>query len=195
MIPSDKVKIYLETLAKQYPKQVIKRLDKGSKVQKSWGINYIIDDPNIYKKLGEFPKKTIPFKTIHEYLNESKKELLTIFNSDSEVLFSKVYEAKVGECLEKAILVHLFAQNLSGGFLINGFFSEEKNENIGLAHAYNILFKKGEPFLIDTQNPISTDIFGRVIQSYVAPIIGVEEPYGDFKVKKEWELGRKYSIF
>ncbi len=193
MIAKNDLKPYLEALAKQEPKSVIGRLDKGSKVQKSWGLFYEINDPNIDRRLGDFPEGVVPYGLIHRVLKSSRGEIMEVFNGSPEAPFSKAYEAGVGECLEKAILVQLSAQRGREAFLINGYLTED--DDVGTAHAYNIVFKDGKAFLVDAQNPLAKDSTDKITHPYIAPILGIEEDSGDFMVPQEWRQGRTYSIF
>ena len=92
MVSEKELKFYLEVLAKRYPKSVIKRLDRGSKVQKSLGLNYNIEDIDIDKKLGNFPEDVIPYGPIHRTLEPSQKRIGEIFNGSSEVPFQEPME-------------------------------------------------------------------------------------------------------
>ena len=194
MITETELRPYLEALAEQHPKQVMGRLDRGSKVQKSWGLTYEIDDSDIDRRLGDFPEGAVPYGPIHRALKNSQGEIMAVFNGSSEAPFSRAYEAGVGECLEKAILVQLSAQRGREAFLINGCLAEDDDVGVG-SHAYNVVFKDGKSFLVDTQNPLAKDSTGKITHPYLAPILGIEEGYGDFVVPQEWKQGRTYSIF
>lgn len=85
------------------------------------------------------------------------------------------------------------AQRGRDAFLINGCLAEDGEVGAG-PHAYNIVFKDGKPFLIDTQNPLARDSNGKVTHPYIAPILGVDGEYGEFVVPEEWKQGRTYSI-
>ena len=193
MTAENDLKSYLEALAERHPTSVIGRLDRGSKVQKSLGLSYEIDDPDIDRKLGDFPEGAVPHGLIHKVLRTSQGEILAMFKGLFEVPFSRAYEAGLGECLEKAILVQLSAQRARDAFLINGYFAEDDDIVIG-SHAYNIVFKDGKPFLLDAQNPLAKDSTGKITHPYIAPIIGIDKEYA-FMVPQEWRQGRTYSIF
>ncbi len=181
-------------MAEEHPKSVIANLSKGSKVQKSWGLYYEIDDVEIDKNLGEFPKGAVPYGPIYRTLKNSKKEIMEEFNENSKIPFSKVYNKGIGECLEKSILVQLAVQRGREGFLVNGCLAIE--DEVGVSHhAYNIVFKDKKLFLIDVQNPLRVDSTGKVIHPYIAPILGINEDYGEFLVPEEWKQKRIYSIF
>ena len=194
MIMETELKLYLESLAEHHPKEVIERLSIGDKVQKSAGLIYEIDDINIDKKLGNFSEGAIPYGQIYQTLKNSQGGIYALFNGLSEAPFSRIYNARIGECLEKAILVQLSAQRGRKSFLINGNIAEDDKVGVG-SHAYNVVFKNGKPFLVDVQNPFGKDSTGKITLPYIAPIIGVKEGYADFIVPKEWKQGRTYSIF
>ena len=180
----------LEELAEKYPKSVIEQLDKGMKVQKSFGLKYIIDDIDIYKKLGNFQKGAVPYSRIHKYLRNSQSKIINLFKDSSEIPFSKAYNAEVGECLEKAILVQLSAQKGRPSFLIKGYIMGA--DGITGVHSYNVVFKDEKPFLVDAQNPLYSN--GKIIP-YIVPILDIEGKYGDLVVPKEFKQGRMYSVF
>jgi len=190
MINEKELEQHLRNLGKEYPKQVIDKLDVGSKVQKSLALTYEIDNSNIDRNLGNFPKGAVPYEAINKSLKNSKSEIIKAFNGAHEIPFSKIYGLGIGECLEKAILVQLAAQRGRDSFLINGYLGE--GGPIDCPHSYNIVFKDEKPFLIDTHNPLK-DSNGKM-QPYIAPILGIEGDYCDFIVPKEWKQGRNYSI-
>jgi len=194
MITETELRPYLEALAEHYPKQVIGRLDRGSKVQKGGEFTYEIDDPDIDRRLGEFPEGAVLYSPIHKALRNSQREVMALFDGSPEVPFSRAYEAGVGECLEKAILVQLSAQRRREAFLISGYL-EENDDGCCCPHAYNVVFKDGKPFLVDTQNPLAKDSTGKITHPYFAPILGVGGDRGDFVVPQEWKQNRIYSIF
>ena len=194
MVIEKELELYLENLAEQHPREVMRRLDLGSRVQKSWGLTYIIDDPDIDRRLGEFSEGAIPYGPIHRTLRNSQSGIFAVFNGSSEAPFSRAYESGVGECLEKSILVQLFAQRDRVSFLINGGLTEEGVVGV-VPHAYNVVFKDGTPFLVDTQNPLAKDETGKITHPYIAPILGIKEGDCDFVVPQEWKQGRTYSIF
>jgi hypothetical protein len=190
MINEKELKQYLRNLGKKYPQQVIDKLDVGSKVEKSLKLTYEIDNPNIDKNLGNFPKGADPYEAINKSLKNSKSEIIKAFNGAREIPFSKIYGLGIGQCLEKAILVQLAAQRGRDSFLINGYLGE--GGPIDCPHSYNVVFKDEKSFLIDTHNPLK-DSNGKM-QPYIAPILGIEGDYCDFIVPEEWKQGRNYSI-
>ena len=101
-------------------------------------LSYKIDDVDLDRKLRNFPENVIPYSPIHRTLEPSLKRIREIFNDSSEVPFSRAYEARVGECLEKAILVQLSAQKFREAFLINGCLVRNNAEPL----AYNIIFNR-----------------------------------------------------
>lgn len=191
MIDENRLKLYLEELAEQYPSSVIRRLERGSRVQKSLGLFYEIDDSNIDKCLGDFPGDTLPYGPIHRSLRNSQIDIINLCKSSSVIPFSKLFNEGLGECLEKAILVQLFSQRVGDSFLICGCLTEDDSTH----HAYNIIFKNGKPFLVDAQNPLAKDSNGKIKHPYIAPVFGAEGNDVDFIVPPEWKCGRTYSIF
>jgi hypothetical protein len=172
---------------------IIKKLELGDKVEKSYECSYIIDDVNIDKQLGNFPEGTFPYGPINRKLKSAHRKILELFEDSDEVLFSKAYELGIGECLEKAVLTQLHVQKKEGGFLIIGCFAEE--DGYVERHAYNVIFKNGKPFLVDTHNPLQRDSQGNITHPYIAPLIEIEGGELKFKVPNEWKQGRIYSVF
>jgi hypothetical protein len=187
------IKEYLEKQAELNPRNVIGKLEKGSIINKCSGGDYIIDNPDIDKQLGDFPEGTIPYGSIHRTLKNSRRTIDYLFRGSSKVPFSESYKAKVGECLEKAILTQLAAQRGRASFLINGTLGLEGNVGVDF-HAFNIVFKEGQPFLIDTQNPLVKDAKGKSINPYIAPVLDITGNCGEVIVPSEWKHGRTYSL-
>jgi hypothetical protein len=191
MIKREEIKPYLKNIERKHPNIVMNRLKKGSLVQKSFGLKYQIEDPDIDRQLGDFPKGAVPYAAIYKEMEPSMGKILQLFSSNKTIPFSSAFEAKLGQCLEKAILVHLAAQRNRDSFLINGVLGLE--DEVGVEpHAFNVVYKDGEPFLVDAQNPLGLDGMGKVSHPYIAPIIGIEN--GDFLVLDEWKQGRTYSL-
>lgn len=194
MIPETELKPYLEALAELYPRAVMRELNQGRIVQKSMGLHYEIDDPDIDKKLGNFPEGAVPYGPIHRELRSSPSLILKLFDNSSRIKFSEAVAAGVGQCLEKAILVQLSAQRAREAFLISGCLAVEADVGVN-PHAYNVVFKEGKPFLIDAENPLAKDQEGKITHPYIAPIMEIKEGYGEFVVSSEWKQGRTYSVF
>lgn len=184
----------LEELAVSYPKVVMSKLEKGSVVQKSMGLSYEIDDTDIYKKLGDFPEGAVPYGPAHRALESSLGKLFTLFNGRERIPFSEAFNAKLGECLEKAILVQLSAQKGEASYLINGVLEEENVVGAG-GHAFNIVYRNGNPYLVDAENPLRKDETGKITNPYIAPLIGIDEKTGQFIVPDEWKQGRRYYLW
>lgn len=85
------------------PNRVIPKLIKGSRVKKLSDRVYEIDNPEVYKQLGDFPKGAIPYGPI--YRPFSKRKLPEEFRNKKEVPFSSAVNQRKGECLEKAVLM------------------------------------------------------------------------------------------
>ncbi len=192
MIKKEEIRDYLGQMTRKLPPSVvIGRLEKGSIVPKSFGLSYEIDDVDIDKRLGTWPNGVVPCGPIYRKLRTFPEKILELFSDKKILPFSKVFEAGVGECLEKAILVQLAAQRDGDSFLVLGAL--EENRRIGAeTHAFNVLFRQGEPFLVDTQNPLEVYL-DSIIKPYTAPILGISKNT-QFRVPKEWRLGRTYSI-
>lgn len=184
----------LEELAESYPKVVMSKLEKGSVVQKSMGLSYEIDDAEIYRQLGDYPVGTVLYGPAHRALESSLGKLFTLFNGRERIPFSEVFNAKLGECLEKAVLVQLSAQKGEASYLINGVLEEEDVVGAG-AHAFNIVFRNGNPYLVDAENPLRKDETGIVTNPYLAPVLGIDEKTGQFIVPDEWKQGRRYYLW
>ncbi len=191
-IMENKILTRLEVLSRKKPEQVIKELKIGSKVSKSMGLKYIIDNPEIYTQLGNFPEGFILYNPIRNHF-DSPEGIKDLFRDRKEIPFSRVYQNQAGECLEKAILLHLSAQKSRRAFLINGCLCEDSD--YASPHAYNILFDGERGFLIDVENPLEIDSTGKVIRPYTAPILEIKGKENNFIVPEEWRQGRNYSVF
>ena len=187
------IKEHLERLTEVDPKVVIRRLEKGSQVQKSFGLFFEIDDPDVDKKLGDFPIGAVPYHQIYTAFKESKGKTGKLFGSECTAPFSRFVEAGVGECIEKAILVHLSAQRGRDAFLINGCLTQDGVLGIG-PHGFNVVFKDRKPYLVDAHNPYRGT--GEIqTKNYIAPIIGIDNDFTTFIVPDEWKIGRTYTRF
>ncbi len=195
MIEKYLVESYLDTLKIMYPQHIIGKLDVGDLIEKSLSFKYEIDDLNIYKNLGKFPDGAIPYGLIHRLFKNSKEGILNNFKNNSVIPFSLACDTGMGECLEKAVLMQLALQPYYKSFIINGCFCDDNSLGVDY-HAYNILFKNGDIFLIDSQNPLKKDDNGIITHPYIAPVLGIDkQDYSSFIVPNEWEMGRKYSVF
>ena len=182
----------LRQLSVEKPRSVISKLDVGQIINKSMGLKYILDNPNIDLSLGDFPQGSIPYGPIYRKLNGNSSDILRRFGEKDKMPFSEMFNAGFGECLEKAVLVQLAAQRQEESFLINGTIEEEGE--IGASfHAYNLVVRRDNLFLVDAQNPAKVNLDGK-IYPYIAPITDICGSYGEFKVPIEWKLGRTYSI-
>jgi len=192
MVTKTKILQYLKFFEKECPNSVIEKLEDGRKIKKSLGLAYVIDDVNIDKRIGDFPEGAVLYGPIYRKLKTSSKEIMDLFCDSREIPFSKAYEARVGECLEKAILAQLSAQRKRDSFLISGSLSI--GDDYADGHAYNIVFKDGNPFLIDIENPLAVDSTGKITHPYIAPILGINEKLSDIIVPERWAQGRAYSL-
>jgi hypothetical protein len=182
----------LRNLSKEKPKSVIARLNSGQEIDKSMGLKYLIDNPNIDLILGDFPQGAIPYGQIYRKLKSNSSDILRQFGGRNTIPFSEIFNADLGECLEKAVLVQLAAQRKEESFLINGTIEEDGEVGAGF-HAYNIVARAGKLFLVDAQNPARVDSDGK-IHPYIAPVTDICGAYGDFQVPSERKMGRTYSI-
>ena len=121
-------------------------------------------------------------------------EMFNLFGKKKIIPFSEAFNAHLGECLEKAVLVQLSAQKGEASYLISGAFEEEHSVGAGW-HAFNIVFKNGIPSLVDAHNPLRKDETGKITNPYFAPVIGIDEKTGQFIVPDEWKQGRRYYLW
>jgi len=195
---TQKIKEELEHYAQKNPDIIMTRLKKGDLIPKSAGLAYEIDDPEIYKKLGDFPKGTIPYGPAHRALGQSHWKTFDLFQKEGvqrdgiKVLpFSRAVELGLGQCLEKAVLIQLAAQNGAEGFLVSGAL--EQTDSPAGFHAFNIVFKNGEVRLLDAENPLRVDKDGKITHPYLAPVLNINDQ-GQFEVPQEWEQDRRYYL-
>ncbi len=192
------IKQYLEDAAIEYSHIVTSKLAKGSIVSKGSGHAYEIDNPEIFKRLeykvNEFPEGAVPYGYINKYLRQSMG-IRGLFEREGSkcgsklvLPFSRIFEARIGECLEKAILVQLAAQLGRNSFLIKGVL--EQDSEVGVDnHAYNIVFNNEKPYLVDAHNP-----FYQKNIPYIVPILNIEGKTGNIVVPDEDRAGRSYYL-
>lgn len=182
----------LRKLSIERPRSVISRLNFGQIINKSMGLKYLIDNSDIDLNMGDFPKGAIPYRPVYKKLGGNSSDILKQFGGRNTIPFSEVFNAGLGECLEKAVLIQLAAQRQEESFLIKGVIEEDGEIGAGF-HAYNVVIRSEKLFLVDAQNPARIDSAG-TIHPYIAPITDICGEYADFKVPSEWKLGRTYSI-
>lgn len=189
-IKDTEIKDYLQEYSRHKPLLVGSNLEKGSIVRKSMGLGYEIDDSKIYKKL-ECVEGKLPYGPIHRALQSNSKKILELFNGDKTIPFSKAFDAGLGECLEKAILVQLAYQELGDGFLVNGGIRLDEDDFL-CHHAYNVLVRDEKPYLVDAENPLVKDKSSKIIHPCIIPINKIED--GRFMVNEEHKQGRTYYL-
>lgn len=177
--------------------EVFHRLEKGSLLSKSLVDFHEIDDPEIYKRLGNYSSTSLPYGPIRRALHTDapgvRKVMIRCSSKEDEfntTPFSKFLDWGVGECLEKAILLQLFAQNLWDSFLVSDGALVDETGLAGL-HAFNIIFIKEQPYLVDVENPIGKKD-GTLIH-YIVPVLGMNKQE-EFLVPKQFKFGRTYSL-
>ena len=196
---SDQIRNKLEIITEKYPRNVVKSLSEGDLIQQGWSnLFYEIDDPEIYCKIGQFPAGMVPYSSIFHAIDGTFigpkyfEENGSIKDETTILPYSKVVNEGVGQCLETAIMVQLTAQKGRDAFLINGSLQED-DEGPYMWHAFNVVFKDDQPFLIDARNPWKVDKNKKVTNPCIIPIIGIESS-GEFIFPEEYRCGRRYSI-
>jgi hypothetical protein len=196
----------LEEYAKSNPKQVIRHLKKGDLVGKTEfsEFAYEIDNPGIYRQLGDCPENAIPCGAVCSSLkipDELGLQILNLFirhgtrkGSQDILPFSKVYEAGLGMCIERAILIHLSMQDKIDAYLVRGFLHEDNTERHPLVrecHAFNIIIgHDSRAYMIDTAKLFAMKD-GSV--TYIAPLESIED--GKFNLPKGMlQTERTYSL-
>ncbi len=193
MLTKERVRETLNTWAVTNPEQINPQLELGQRIKKSFGLSYIIDDLEADRLLGEFPG--IPYGPVYRGLESSQSRIRALFDGRKELPISEVVKAGLGECLEKSILIQLAAQRCTNSFLINGCIELQSDGiRIGNPHAYNIAFFGKDPYLVDAENPLVVTSEGKITHPYIAPILGIQNKFGDFEVPEIWKQGRLYSV-
>lgn len=183
--------------------------------------DYIIDDIDLDLALGNVSPGMIPCKEIYNHLGPNFQKKMEVVSKREDSLeggtyalipFSEIFHARAGACLEASILVQMAAQRLGDSFLIHGGMREidqggmedrkislNKDGKIidrfsgyhSLGHAYNIIFKEGKPFLVDSVNPIISfsGVFGNKIKKspYIIPLWGINNYNGTLPPKDYFE--------
>ncbi len=190
------IKEYLDELTHALPSTHFSRLDVGTIVQKSWGLNYEIDDINLDRLLGDFPLGAIPYGAIYKALRTDQSAIRQHFSGSNQIPISRMINAGLGECLEKSVLVQLAAQRNRDSYLLNAGMITPDDQEIGLvsSHAYNIVFRDGIPYLVDNQNPKRVDRLGNVKKVYVVPIVGINEKERELILPENKRLNRTYLL-
>jgi hypothetical protein len=187
-------KEYLRDISERHPATVTGSLKKGDKVRKSLGLLYNIDNVNIDKKLGNFPKGAVPYGEINRALKSDMGGILRVFGDRFEIPYSEMFKAGSGECMEKAILVQMAAQRGRESYLIDGVLAVDGEVGVS-HHAFNVVFRDGKPHLVDSENPLMLNIEGNDSIPYIAPVLGVRDGVGELIVPDEWKQGRTYMTF
>ncbi|MBI2971007.1 MAG: hypothetical protein HYY37_01155 [Candidatus Aenigmarchaeota archaeon] len=181
---------------------VTSRLEQGSLVSL-----YEIDNPEICSRLGYFADDDFPYWKIHGAFKGPCITALLLMESGGHTTgdgrkclpFSKAFDYDFGECLERAILTQLIAQQApyaTDSFLVCGY---ERGQ-----HAFNVVYMPEHPYLVDTMNPLREE--GKAREPYIAPLTGIEvvvtSLYSNypplesdrFLVPPQWERGRSYKL-
>ena len=194
---SNEIRECLHEIGKYLPRNVKSELKKGDMVEKSMGLSYEIDDPELYKRLADIPPGKIPYGKIFKHFRTDEAKTHSVFQqegeqrNDTRVLpFSKVYEAETGECAEKSIMAQLFAQKERDSFYVSGGMSFGTDDFLN-RHAYNIVVIDGTPVLIDVENPqcMGYDNGKAEWRPFIAPVIGIAGD-GEVKIPDEWRDAR-----
>lgn len=148
------------------------RLGEGAEVVKSSSLSgeqlvYKIDEATLdwvrqtRARLGIQPGE-VPTKEIENALRPPSgtgagSKMLSLFeqkgvaNSNKRVVFfSEVLNQGEGECVERSILAQLFAQEGRESYLVQGEIIPPGD--VSSFHTFNVIYKRGEPYLVDTAN-------------------------------------------
>lgn len=187
---NDKITTALEGLEKKAPQLVVSRIKKGTILRRGSDQYYEIDDPNIDLTLGNYTGGQIPLERIYHSTDPDLEKLNELFNNGQIIPFSEAVKRGLGACLEKSILTQLAAQRGRKSWLVNGFMGVEQDGIVPLFHhTYNVIFKDGSPYLVDSQNPAHVNPF----LAYTVPVLDIDEK-GDVQISKGSELKRVYTI-
>jgi len=198
MTLQDQIKHQLLEIEAQRPNIVKSRLELGDEVSKNHyrgSFIYTIDDPEIYKDLGEFENDFAFYLALDSQIRQiTMADSLKLFppSKDDEKIplipFSTVVKDRVGECLEKSVLVQLAKQDSIQSFVIYGLITHDQMRG-NILHAYNILLQSDKPYLLDAQNPM---IFKEKTFPFLIPILGIDS--NRILIEEKWRAGRSYSI-
>jgi len=196
---SEQIKELLIEASRQFPDNVIANLRQGDLVHKASGLYYEIDDPDVYQRIADVPPGTVPFSNIYKLFKSDERNTMRTFvdegiRKDGKTIlpYSRAVELGQGTCLEKSVAVQLAAQGARDSFLINGCLRVD--DFFGF-HAYNIVFKDGNPSLLDVENPILIEKDGKqTLVPYIVPVLGINQEGIIFQNSK-FNSGRTYELF
>jgi hypothetical protein len=193
---SQRVLDVLDYAASTYPRRVVKYLNKGDLIGTSpvsQEKQYLIDDVQIDKQIADVPQGKIAYSEFYRQLEPSLIKQFRLFEGRKIVPFSEAIRERIGVCLEKSITAQLACQRTTTSFLISGIYSETGSP-VDELHAFNIVFFREKPYLMDVQNPLSINWDQTVNRPYLAPLEDIQQD-GKFILQENWRMGREYSLF
>ena len=195
MIPQTEFSRYFSELASR-GEGVARRLERGEVIQRNLGSFYQVDDPDIVRVLGEIRPSSIPYAQVRSVLASNPAEIERLFSTEGTqtpegcfLNFSRIVEARLGQCVEKSALLQLAIQGSLESYFIMGLLKEDGRPNFD-AHAFNIATVNGQFHVIDAENPV-TDGEGKEYP-YAAFIVGIDEQSKEIVVPENARFGRRY---
>lgn len=186
--------------ASKYPDFIKFRINSGDRISLNLSGNsfvYEIDDPEIYKELGSFNSDLDFYLQLHILFETRNLHHFSLFPPNGNqgpivTPFSTAVRRRIGECLEKALLIQLAKQDNTDTFFVKGLLKHESMRGV-IPHAFNIVYYDGNPFLIDAENPMIV-INGdkRTTVPYFVPVIDFDGI--KFEIDSKSKAGRTYSL-
>lgn len=202
MSSNQSLKEKLLEFSKEEPNRVRHRLELGEEISANLHAGcfvYFIDDIEIYKRIGNSDDPNEFYLAVGQALKPiSMENLPRVFPSNERINgrikapFSRTVNERLGDCLEKSILVQLGSQVYTDSFLITGLFLHDEIRRF-YPHAFNIVYHDGISYLVDAQNPVIFHVNEtRTEVSYAVPVSGFDGK--KFEIEERWRLGRSYFL-
>lgn len=152
-------KSYIQELSLRYPGKIFWEIGKGgqqTKLTKDLFLTYVVGNFNIREVFGiEYALSEIPYSLIYQKMHtrELPQQLKTLMQKKPlELDFQEIIRAGIYGDLEMALLVQLFAQELSiPSFLVLGCVKKKWEEEVR-RRAFNIICCE-DPRVLDLYEP------------------------------------------
>jgi hypothetical protein len=194
MASKQKVKNILDGLVDNHPQNVIASISQGDVLDRSAGLQYVIDNPDIDLDLGNYATGAVPYGRIFSHFTGGKEAVLKVANNRNVVPFSEIFNAKAGHCFERGVVTQLAAQRTRAAYMINGIIDLDRRCGVD-HHVFNLVEKEDQLFLVDTSLPFGSCKDGTYEKPFIAPVKNIIGSEMRIVVPKSFAQDRTYSIF